>query len=83
SSLIALAETFLQLGAGDSTEVYLLNAIARNKSFHLGYRKLGTFYLLQGMQEKARQVLEMGLANVDDPQGRKSLSSLLEKIDNQ
>ncbi|HDS00447.1 MAG TPA: tetratricopeptide repeat protein [candidate division Zixibacteria bacterium] len=82
-SLIALAETFLQLGASDSAEVHLLNSISLDQTFYLGYRKLGTYYLLQGMQEKARQVLEMGLANVENPRDRKSLSSLLDRINDQ
>jgi tetratricopeptide (TPR) repeat protein len=75
NSLIALAETFLQLGASDSAEVYLLNAISRDRASSLAYRKLGTYYLLQDQRDKARQVLEMGLENVNDP-----MVSLLEKI---
>ncbi|MBD3217409.1 MAG: hypothetical protein GF310_03975 [candidate division Zixibacteria bacterium] len=81
-SLVSIAETFLQLGAPDSAEVYLLNSISRDQSFYLGYRKLGTFYLLHDQKEKARQVLEMGMANIDDPEHRQSLASLLERINN-
>lgn len=79
---VQIAETFIQLGASDSAEVYFLDAMSRDPSYSPAYQKLGMFYILQGKIDKAKQIIKLGLEYVRNPQGRAALSSILEKLNN-
>jgi tetratricopeptide (TPR) repeat protein len=79
---VQIAEAFLQLDAKDSAEVYFLDAMSKDPSYGPAYQKLGTFYILQGKTEKAKQVLKLGLEYVINPRERAALSSILEKLNN-
>lgn len=80
SDQVQIAETFLQLNAPDSAEVYLLNVVARAKTYPQGYLKLATHYLLQGKNDRAAEILEMGLGYIQNPEDRARLQSMLDKL---
>jgi tetratricopeptide (TPR) repeat protein len=80
ASLLAIAETFLQLSAKDSAELYLYKSIKIYPQFTHGYQKLALFYLLRNDAEKARDVLETGMEKIQNPQDREILNSTLRKL---
>jgi len=80
ASLLILAESFLQVKAKDSAEVYFTEVLVRDKTFMEGYQKYALFYMLQGDSSKARQILELGLKYITDTDDREKLLSTLEKI---
>ena len=79
-SLLAIAETFLQLSAKDSAEIYLNKSINLYPQFTPGYQKLSLFYLLRNDRERARMILETGLEKVKNPGDRERLNSMLQRI---
>jgi tetratricopeptide (TPR) repeat protein len=79
-SLLSIAETFLQLSAKDSAELYLNKSINMYPQFTPGYQKLSLFYLLRNDKDKARMILETGLEKVQNPQDRELLNLRLQKI---
>ena len=75
-----IAETFLQLEARDSAQLYLEHIIAKDPQYAQGYLKLSMFYLLEGQKQVAEDVLTTGLNIITDPKDKAQLSTALKRF---